>query len=77
MKIAKRDGKEKRFSVLLLYPDYGSGGTETYLAHETAKTVEQAIFMAQTNAARENEFECHEDFLCLAAFSGHRNDLKP
>lgn len=70
----------KPFSVLLLYPDYLSDnyGEETYYAHVTALNADDAIKVAQTEAAKANTAEGEEfdirdaqSFAPLLVIEGH------
>jgi hypothetical protein len=66
----------KRFSVLLLYPDYmRADEAETYLAHVVAKDPEKAIAKAQKKAAKPNDVDSPDDFLPLLCCEGHVEDL--
>ncbi len=69
----------RKFTVLLLYPDYiaSNYGPETYLAHVEAKDRVGAIEQGQLQAASDfyTEFDTDDsvaaDFFPLAVFEGH------
>jgi hypothetical protein len=63
------------YTVLLLYPDHTN--IQTYQAHVKAKTPKQAIFFARFEAtkAEGNEEMDKEDFMPLAIYEGHLEDL--
>jgi hypothetical protein len=66
----------KKFSVLLLYPDYVSDGVETFFAHVRAADKDAAILKAQNMAARENiGVDQPEDFAVLIVSSGWISNL--
>lgn len=63
----------KKYSVLLLYPD--PTDPATYFAHVFAEDPMQALVQARAEAVAANHV-CEadyvpEDFLCLAVFQGH------
>lgn len=69
--------KLKKYSVLLLYPDY-SDGPETYLAHVRAANPTKAVTAARAEAAEANGFEDDDDptdFGLLLTVEGHVKDL--
>lgn len=72
----------QQFSVLLLRPDYVSGGVEvdTFFAHVDALTVELAQSVAQAQAAEadaEEDFNPNPaDYIVLLAVPGHVQDVK-
>ncbi len=88
---AADDGTEKRYSVLLLYPDYAATqyGEETYLAHVTGASVEAAMASAQDEAFGDYQGDFEDkgdatvdgrnpaDFVVLMCVAGHHNDLCP
>lgn len=69
----------KKFTVLLLYPDYASNcyGHETYLAHVNADGPGQAIDRARSECKNESgaSFESLDDLHCLALLEGHHDDM--
>ena len=67
------------FTVLLLYPDYLSDGTQTYQAHIEADNSREAAVSAQVDAKLDlgNPDDELDDFLVLAVYHGHLNDVKP
>jgi hypothetical protein len=75
----------KKYTVLLLYPDYmtdGPEGSETYLAWVFAATPVQAVTRAQLDAKEASDYDCDEeqnpeDFRALAVFKGHHDDIRP
>lgn len=70
----------KPYTVLLLYPDYLAVdfGSDTYLAHVLAPTVEDAQRIAQVGAveALQTDPDWASDFFVLAVFEGHLEDIK-
>ncbi len=71
----------KKYSVLLLYPDYiaENYGEETYLAHVFGINPSTAVVHARIECAESNEIieDVYdlEDFKVLAMFKGHHVDL--
>ena len=66
--------QRRAYSVLLLYPDYleDCGIRETFFDHVKAKTPDEAVELAQLNAAVKNtSAQEPEDFAPLAVFRGH------
>lgn len=61
-----------KYTVLLLYPEYGS--TETYLAHVTAIGPAVAQIVAAQEAASGSEYHWYA-FKVLFVTEGHHNDL--
>lgn len=61
-----------KYTVLLLYPDYGS--TETYLAHVTAIGPAVAQIVAAQEASSGSEYRWCE-FRVLFVTEGHHKDL--
>ena len=71
------EGK-KKYSVLLLYPDYLSDGTTTYYHLTEACSPKKAALKAQQAALKAlGEAVCDdcEDLLVLLLIEGHHNDL--
>jgi len=66
----------KKYTVLLLYPDYANeNGDGSFLAHVEANSVLEAQAEGQQTAARSGVAD-PKDFSVLAVFEGHLNDLK-
>jgi len=74
----------KKYSVLLLYPDYlaGNYGEDTYYAHVEAPDVKSAQLSAQKEVVRENMIDIEYDgdmrpehFAVLLVVEGHHYDL--
>ena len=65
----------KKFTVLLLYPDYLASqyGEETYLSHVLAMDVPAAIKRARKDAYRDNRDDT--DFSILFVAEGHIDNL--
>ena len=61
-----------KYTILLLYPEYGT--TETYLAHVEALGPAVAQLVAQQEAAAGSEYPWSE-FKVLFVTPGHHNDL--
>lgn len=71
-----QDIKLYPYSVLLLYPDYITDGTKTYYAHVYAKNLDDAVTLAQMDAAlAQPKDNLHAidpvDFLTLGVWLGH------
>ena len=74
----------KKFTVLLLYPDYATGnfGQDTYQAWVEASTVQEAKELAQLEAvqregrADDEELDDPDDYFVLAVYEGHLEDIK-
>lgn len=73
---------QKRYSVLLLYPDYVAEqyGEEIFYNFVKADSVSMAIKQAQRNAFESNELVIGddgelEDFAVLLVIEGHHKDL--
>lgn len=66
-----------KYSVLLSYPDYVTGGElQTYLAWVEAKDVPSAVAEAQAEAASDPDIAAEPvDFLPLLVTRGHIEDL--
>ena len=72
----------KKYSVLLLYPDYVASnyGEETYYDFVEAKSPRDAVIVAQVAACLHNELdpkEQHDDFAALLVIEGHHMGLDP
>jgi hypothetical protein len=76
-----RQDRRKRFTVLLLYPDYMHNSGElnpTYLAHVKAKSADHAVTLAQYEAVRankHNEPDNADDFARLLVVRGHHSEV--
>ncbi len=70
-----------RFTVLLLRPDHVADGfgTDTYLAHVTARTPGDAITSARNEVAGIDEIDDVRavDYLPLITLKGWHDDLTP
>jgi hypothetical protein len=68
----------RRYSVLLLYPDYiaETFGQETFLAHVEAMNPGLAVGEAQRLASSCNNDNPPEDFFPLLVTLGHIEDLR-
>ena len=70
----------KKFTVLLLYPDYmNDGGHETFMTHVEARNVKSAENKAQKEAASfEGNSACNDvtDFAVISVIEGHLQDIK-
>jgi hypothetical protein len=66
---------KRKFTVVLLYPDYMADdyGTDLYVAHVEADTPEQSVPLAQAQAAEyQEEFDGDPaDFAMILVFEGH------
>ncbi len=78
-------GEPRPYSVLLVYPDYMTGGDlETYYTHVEARTVGAAIRAAQqecqnaniVGGTQESLLRSLDDLLVLLVIDGHPHDLK-
>lgn len=71
--------KLKKYSVLLLRPDYVAGefGHDTYYAFITASTITAAVTCAQQHAclADDEPMESTHDYYVLLVLEGHHKDL--
>lgn len=71
----KKKAALKKWSVLLLYPDYSTDdyGQETYYAWVKAKNPKEAVTEAQLEAQRHNDSAIEEpsDFFPLLCIPGH------
>lgn len=74
----------KKFSVLLMYPDYlasSEGYGETYFTCVEAKSVKDAEHKARRNCINENNWdsedvESHEDFAVVLVIAGDHKDIQ-
>lgn len=69
---------KRKYSVLLLYPDYLSDGPTTYYHLTEAANPKKAAARAQRAAAQaqvEGACNDYEDFLVLLVIEGHHDDL--
>ena len=69
----------KKFTVILLYPDYieANYGEETFLVYVEADDIDTAKLHGQQMASELSEgTQSPPDFLVLAVFSGHLDDIK-
>lgn len=74
----------KKFTVLLLYPDYMSDnfGQDTCMAHVNAEDVARAQEAAQARMVQirleydEEDGQDPDDYFVLMVIEGHHNDIK-
>lgn len=66
---------KKPYTVVLLYPDHNN--IQTFQAHVNALSTKQAVFFARFEAIKSdgNEEMDKEDFMPIAIYSGHLEDL--
>jgi len=71
----------KRYTVLLLRPDYVADGfgEDTYLAHVQARTPRAAVKLAQQEVVRLDDLEDVKaaDYYPLITTKGWRDDITP
>lgn len=76
---SKKENTMPEYTIVMLYPDYiASQFGETYQALVKAETIEEAIAMAQDEAAQVNELNTvgsPEDFAVTFACIGHFKNL--
>ena len=67
----------RKFTVVMLYPDYiaGTYGEETFLAHVEEDNLQRAIKSAQQEASEANDNATPDDFAVIFACFEHVEDL--